>query len=203
MIIQPGKIKKDEYGEYCRDCFSQNLLKRLDIQGRNHYFCRDCNHQEERSLIIDPKVVWYLDGTNCYWHETVGIFLFNANNELLLFQRIIYPEAVTVPAGHLDKDRELESMALQELKEETGIVLNSLQFFVKKAIDNDSCRRGCDHHVWHVFVGRVYNYSATQIRINEEGTEAQWQTIENALSMNLTVPVRFILQEYSDQLYIS
>ena len=93
-------------------------------------------------------------------------------------------------------------MALQELEEETDIKLKSLNFIAKEAIYNDSCRRGCDHHIWHIFSGAVSDYSQINIKTNDEGTEPQWQSVNNALKTDLTVPVRLILQKYAQQLLI-
>lgn len=143
----------------------------------------------------DTQTQWF-SGDGVRWHETVGVFLKNETGRFLLFDRLIYPFGWTVPAGHLDRGESPQAGARRELAEETGVVAD-VTHLLTVDIDCDSCVAGGDAHRWHVFLACT---AATDIVLNEEGRSAMWTSFAEAADMDLVLPVRYLVEKFSDKI---
>jgi len=149
--------------------------------------------------VIDNKIVWWVDeNTREYWHESVGVFVFNSENKALFFERIIYPFAFAVPAGHLDVGENAETAVKRELQEEAGITANNVTFSTKEDVVGDKCRRGADNHKWHLYTTKIKDVA--EIKINEEGTRPVWLSLGEALKKDLVYPVRYFIEKYGEKI---
>ncbi|HBA36362.1 TPA: NUDIX domain-containing protein [Candidatus Falkowbacteria bacterium] len=194
----PANISLKQEGQYCIHCFSQKVEK-TDRDGLTYYHCHSCGQIAERSLVIDNSIVWWIDKkTNEYWHESVGIFVFNFENKALFFERTIYPFAFTIPAGHLDVGEIADVAVKRELKEETKIESDNVKLFSTEDVSGDKCRRGADHHKWHLYVAQIENIG--NIKINDEGIKPVWLTFDEALGKKLVYPVRYFIEKYGEKL---
>jgi len=197
----PNNISLKEDGQYCIKCFSKKV-KRIFKNNLTFYHCDSCGKTLERSLVIDNKIVWWVDEkTKEYWHESVGIFVFNSENKALFFKRIIYPFALAIPAGHLDVGENAQTAVGRELNEETGISLenNQIKLFTEENVIDDKCRRGADHHKWHLYISKINKIDS--IVINNEGAEPIWLSLEDALKNNPVYPVKFFIEKYGNKLF--
>lgn len=195
----PSIISLKEDGQYCIKCFS-NKIKRTFKNGLTFYYCNSCGETLDRSLVIDNKIIWWVDElTREYWHESVGIFVFNDKNKALFFKRTIYPFAITIPAGHLDSGENPQTAVKRELSEETGIILknNDLTLFSEEDVIGDKCRRGADNHKWHLYISKC---SKSNVTINDEGAGPVWLSLEEALKHDLVYPVKFFIEKYGNKL---
>jgi 8-oxo-dGTP pyrophosphatase MutT (NUDIX family) len=139
--------------------------------------------------------VWWIDETTRdLWHESIGVFLFNHNRQILLFKRVIYPFVYTIPAGHLGMGENPESAAIREVEEETGIILDSVRLISEEDIAGDECKWGADHHRWHLYEATVDNNIS--FKINSEGHEGAWYDLPEALYLELTKPTRYYIKKY-------
>ena len=195
----PTNISLKQEGQYCIHCFSQKV-ERTYKNGLTYYYCQSCGMTAERSLVIDNNIVWWVDKkTNEYWHESVGIFVFNFENKALFFERTIYPFAFAIPAGHLDTGEIAEVAIKRELTEETGIESDDVRLFSEEDVIGDKCRRGANNHRWHLYVTKIK--SADSVKINDEGVRPVWLTLNEALEKELVFPVRYFIEKYGEKLY--
>lgn len=196
----PSQISLENNGQYCLNCFS-NKIKRVFKNGLTFYHCDSCKKNLERSLVIDNKINWWINkSTEEYWHESVGVFLFNASNQVLFFKRVIFPFALTIPAGHLDSGEDPKTAVVRELKEETkiSIEVKNVFLFSEEDVIGDKCRRGADNHKWHLYVSKIKHNQ--NIAINDEGNEPIWLTLNEALEQKLTYPVKLFIEKYGNKL---
>ncbi len=194
----PINTSLKQEGQYCIHCFSQKV-ERTYRNGLTYYHCQSCGKAAERSLVIDNGIVWWIDKqTNEYWHESVGVFVFNSENKALFFERTIYPFALTIPAGHLDTGEIAEMAVKRELMEETGIKSDNVKIFSEEDVIGDKCRRGFDNHRWHLYVTKIKNTAG--IKINDEGVKPVWLTLNEALKKELVFPVRYFIEKYGERL---
>jgi len=194
----PTNVPLDQEGQYCIHCFSRKV-ERIFRDGLTYYHCHVCNKTAERSLVIDNNVVWWVDKkTKEYWHESVGVFVFNSKNKALFFERVIYPFAFAIPAGHLDAGETAEIAVKRELREETGIDSGSIRLFSEEDVIGDKCRRGADNHRWHLYIAKIENIE--EIKINDEGVKPVWLTLDEALKKELVYPVRYFIEKYGEKL---
>ena len=190
----PSSLKIDNlYRQYCLNCFREGIIRIYDDAGLTKYLCSNCNKILERSLVLDPAIIFWIDGFGNYWHKSVGILVYNQNKQLLLFKRTIFPYVFTIPAGHLDKNEQPLQAAKRELKEESGLEIKSLNLIFEGFVPGDSCRRGSDHHYWYLYKITVQK-AEIEIKNNDEGGHFAWMDI-NELSRNeITVPIKFFLE---------
>ncbi len=150
-------------------------------------------------IVIDPQINWWVDDTTKeYWHESVGVFVFNEKNEALFFERIIYPFAFAIPAGHLDSGEQPRDAVVRELREETGLVADKVMLFSEEDVIGDKCRRGADNHKWHLYVAKIKN--TDQVALNDEGMKPVWLPLDQAMTRELVYPVRYFIEKYGDKL---
>jgi ADP-ribose pyrophosphatase YjhB (NUDIX family) len=183
-----------------RFCINCNTEYPKEVTSAFH--CERCGRDSDRVIDIDPQVVYWVDPKTLeYWHESVGVFVINKNQEILLIERTLYPVGLcTIPAGHLDINEIPKEGAIRELFEETGIVTTEISLIVDLPMTDDSCRRGSDCHLWHLYRYRLEE--SVQIKVDQgEGKNPIWTTRENALQMKLTSPVKYFLEHYSDQIF--
>lgn len=192
----PESIPLDTEGQYCISCF-KGPVERMVNDGRMSYICKSCGKLEDRSLVIDNGVTWWVTENRTYWHESVGVVVVNKENKILCIMRQIFPFAYALPAGHLDKDEKPEHAARRELKEETSIVVEgTLEHLGDFDIPGDSCRRGSDDHIWHLYRYRLPNDS--KIVLSDEASRAEWFTLSELQNLdNATYPLLVIVQMYN------
>lgn len=194
----PKIISLNKEGQYCIECFADKI-QRVFKKNLTYYRCSLCGKTSERSLAIDNKIVWWVDkNTREYWHESVGIFVFDSGNKALFFERIMYPFAFAIPAGHLDTGENPEMAVKRELREEAGIRINNVKLFSEEDVIGDRCRRGADNHRWHLYTAKFK--SIGKIKINEEGSKPAWLSLEDALKKDLVYTVRYFIQKYGKKL---
>jgi 8-oxo-dGTP pyrophosphatase MutT (NUDIX family) len=151
--------------------------------GARHEYCFGC--LREGALREEIR-----DGRRC--HESAGVIVQNEAGEILLFARALFPPGFTVPAGHVDRDEEPARTAAREVSEEVGLQVGDLELLDDADVEADCCRRGCDHHRWHLYRARVTG--PPEVTVNEEGTDARWVTLDEALALPLTHSTRFFLE---------
>ncbi|MEN3357674.1 MAG: 8-oxo-dGTP diphosphatase [Mycobacteriales bacterium] len=181
--------------QYCAHCHAETVGRVLDPAGRTQYKCATCGRRHDRAIVLDPRVRWWLGADGEYWHESAGVFVFDADGRLLLFERTIYPFALTVPAGHVDTGEEPAAAAARELSEEVGLSAGPLVPLGRDDIPGDRCRRGSDAHRWHSYTAHL-DHAAPTVHVAEEGHRPQWLAVSDALTRDLTVPVRHLLTRY-------
>jgi 8-oxo-dGTP pyrophosphatase MutT (NUDIX family) len=149
------------------------------------------------------------------WHESCGVFVCSLNGMFLFYERTDFPAgAVTVPSGHVDAregpedgaGEEPEAAAARELAEEIRIkhVRITASQMVPVATDDivgDSCRLGSDAHQWHSFLAIPgVQIEPEDVTVIQEGMKPVLLTLEQALTKQLTFPVRYVIERHAASL---
>ncbi len=191
-------IPRDRDGQYCLSCLAPGVQP-VARDGRTYYRCAACGETLERSLVIDGAIKWWTDADGTYWHESVGIVAV-AGGKTLTFLRRLFPFGHTIPAGHVDAGEPPLAAALRELHEETGIVASDLELVAEFDFPGDSCRRGCDHHRWHLY--RLRLEAVPEVDASGEGSEVAWMTPEELRAKpNLTPALRHFVDAFGRELF--
>lgn len=191
----PLSIPLDKEGQYCFQCFS-GPIDRIFKDNLTYYKCLACGKISERSLVLDNQITWWVDKQGRYWHESVGVVV-RQEKKLLGLLRQIYPFAYTIPAGHLDAEENPERAAMRELKEETGLSTNKLKLIGEFDLPGDSCRRGSDHHRWHLYYVDIH--SSVRLQLSDEASIAQWLSLSQLRELkNMTYSLKYIVNTFGD-----
>ncbi|MGA7613760.1 MAG: NUDIX hydrolase [Thermoanaerobaculia bacterium] len=189
-ITQDGELH-----QFCESCGAE-ALDETRAGGKTSYRCRACGAVLPRAIIIDPGVVWWSGEDWTYWHESAGVLIRDDDHRILFFERTKYPPGITVPAGHVDRGEHHRETALREAREEVSVVLESVHLIAEADIANDSCRRGSDHHRWHLYEGSMP--ANGNVVVTDEGHRPVWLAREEALERPLIVPVRWFLERMDE-----
>jgi 8-oxo-dGTP pyrophosphatase MutT (NUDIX family) len=177
--------------EYCISC-GEESIDRLEGDRTLSFLCRECGMHSDRSILITPEMNWWIDSDDEYWHESSGVLVRDYQGRFLFFRRTMYPCGLTVPAGHVGTKERAHRAAIRELEEEVGIRVRSLKPVAAMNIVGDSCSAGSDSHRWHVFLCAYEG--PEEVEVSEEGKDATWLALDDALTEDLTFATRKILE---------
>lgn len=185
---------------YCINCHAEKITQIIE-NGITKFKCSSCKTVQERRIEFYPKLVYWIDeDTKELWHESVGAFIFNSLDQILLFERTIFPYFYTVPAGHLERGESPDMAIMREISEEVGLNPSRVELFDTSNIWGNQCSRGADIHKWNLFVAKIPN--EVLVIVNEEGNKPVWLSLDEALQKdNLDIPVRYFIQKHGEQLY--
>ncbi len=201
MKLDFNWTKDDQYHQYCINCLNESV-KRVFKNGRSFYYCSNCKQTLERSIAIDPGIIWWEAKDGEYWHESGGVFIRNLQGKFLFFERLLYPFALTVPAGHVDTGEKPLEATRRETFEEVGLSAEDQDFHLigTEDIVGDSCSRGADAHRWHAYLLQLKDNVDLQVTEADEGEKPVWLTLDQALTKDIVFPVEFIINKYHRQL---
>lgn len=199
MKLTPD-IPRDHDGQYCLECHAASVA-RVEIDGRVKFRCDACGKTLDRSLVIDGAIHWWADPDETYWHESAGVLVI-AEEMILVGKRRIYPFGISISAaGHVDARERPEVAAKRELWEETGIQVERLEpLIADHRFDGDSCRRGSDHHLWHLY--QAHLSVRPEVVLCDEASEMTWMTPEQIVAdPSLTPAFRHFVNTLGPKLF--
>ena len=114
-------------------------------------------------------------------HYTAGIMV-ECNGKYLLMDRTNPPPGFACPAGHIDEEESPKTCALRELQEETGIILEDVEFICEEEIPWNYCKSATVHY-WYLFKASA---SSEKVVIEEdEAKSIGWYTPQEMKQMNI------------------
>ena len=114
-------------------------------------------------------------------HYSVGIIV-ECNDKYLLMDRVNPPPGFACPAGHIDEGENPDTASVRELKEETGIIKDKLEFICEEEILWNYCK-SANAHYWYLYRTSV---NSEEININkDEAKVMKWFTKEEIRNIQL------------------
>jgi nucleoside triphosphatase len=113
---------------------------------------------------------------------TVGVFIFNKANELLLVKSHKWLGKYVVPGGHVELGERLEQAAIREAKEETGLDIYDLQFINFQQFIHDPAFWKHKHFIFFDFVCKT---DSLEVKLNDEAQEHIWVKLDTVLHLPL------------------
>ena len=107
-------------------------------------------------------------------NTSVGQIIRNGK-KIAVIERINYPEAYALPAGHVDGDRSFTAAMLREIEEEAGLLVEENKSVFKEDIDNPCKRTGGTHHLWEVY--EALRWSGI-LKAGSDARKARWFSAE-------------------------
>lgn len=180
----------------------KETVERQFSKGKSYYYCSSCKQTLERSITIDPEIVWWVGKDKEYWHESGGAFIRNPKGQFLFFERLQFPFVLTVPAGHVDSGETPLVATRRETIEEVGLNAKPADYLkiATEDIIGDSCSRGSDAHRWHAYLLKLESNKKLSVTEPEEGENPVWLTLDQALAKDLAYPVMYIIEKHKAEL---
>jgi len=118
---------------------------------------------------------------------TVGVFIFNQVNELLLLKSHKWPGKYVVPGGHVELGERLEEAVIRETKEETGLDVYDIEFINFQQFIYDPAFWKQRHFIFFDYACKT---ESTQVQLNDEAEEHVWVRLEAAAQLPLDIYTR-------------
>jgi nucleoside triphosphatase len=118
---------------------------------------------------------------------TVGVFIFNQADELLLLKSHKWPGKYVVPGGHVELGERIEDAAIREAKEETGLDIYELEFINFQQFVYDPSFWKPRHFIFFDYACRT---ESTDVQLNDEAEEHVWVRLEAAIHLPLDAYTR-------------
>jgi nucleoside triphosphatase len=127
---------------------------------------------------------------------TVGVFIFNQADELLLLKSHKWPGKYVVPGGHVELGERIEETAVREAKEETGLDIYDLEFINFQQFVYDPSFWKPRHFIFFDYACRT---DSTEVKLNDEAEEHVWVRLEAAVSLPLDTYTRTSIEKLREQ----
>jgi len=120
-----------------------------------------------------------------YPEPTVGLFIVNPKDELLLIHSPKWRGFWTLPGGHIEKGESWKAAATREAKEEVGLAVEPKEiFFVQEAISPENFHKKDSHFIFLEVLCRVSG--GTVDLDGREAVDFVWASPKEALKeMNI------------------
>ncbi|HEY5157367.1 MAG TPA: NUDIX domain-containing protein [Anaerolineales bacterium] len=111
---------------------------------------------------------------------TVGVFIFNHEGQLLLFQSHKWPGRFVVPGGHVELGERIEQAVVREAKEETDLEVRDLHFLVWQEFIYDPSFWKQRHFIFFDYACQA---DSSEVHMNDEAEAYIWIDPQKALDL--------------------
>lgn len=115
-------------------------------------------------------------------HTSVGVLIYNEDNELLLIERGTFPFGMAAPAGHVDQHASYEEAAIAEAREEVGLDIKGLRLVAEGRRDNPCRRVNGTWHYWKIYEARASGIVKLSAR---EAKRAEWCGVQRLVELGM------------------
>ncbi len=131
-----------------------------------------------------------------YPEPTVGALIFNPEGKVLLIKSHKWRDRYVIPGGHIELGEKIEDALRREIKEETGLDIHDIEFFLLQEFIFDKTFHKKRHFL---FLDHICKTTSTQVSLDQEGQEYVWVNPDEALNLQVEPYTRRILEEYIER----
>jgi len=122
-----------------------------------------------------------------FLEPTVGVFIFNTGDELLLLKSHKWPDKYVIPGGHVELGERIEEAAIREAKEETGLDVYDLEFINFQEFIYDPSFWKPRHFIFFDYACKT---TSTDVQLNDEAEDHVWVRLDAAVHLPLDTYTR-------------
>ncbi|RLE67988.1 MAG: ADP-ribose pyrophosphatase [Thermoprotei archaeon] len=128
-----------------------------------------------------------------YPEPTVGALIFNPAGKILLIKSHKWRNKYVIPGGHIELGEKIEEALKREVKEETGLDIYDIKFICFQEFIFDKAFWKRRHFIFLDFACKT---DSTEVKLNSEGQEFVWVTLDEALKLDIEPYTRKTIEEY-------
>jgi nucleoside triphosphatase len=128
-----------------------------------------------------------------YPEPTVGALILNKENQVFLMKSPKWHGKYVIPGGHIEIGESAESALVREIKEETCLDINNIEFISFQELIYDPIFQKKKHFIFLDFSCKT---ESTEVKLNEEGESYIWTTIDQALTLDIEPYTRKTIENY-------
>jgi nucleoside triphosphatase len=128
-----------------------------------------------------------------YPEPIVCVFILNDKGELLLLSSPKWKDLSIVPGGHIELKETIQDALIREVKEETDLELNNIQFL---NIDEYIETTATDEVKHYIFLNHCGTTATTYVTLNEEAEQYRWVLPKDALNLKITASTKKVIETY-------
>lgn len=111
---------------------------------------------------------------------TVGALIFNRKGEVFLMKSHKWKNKYVIPGGHIELGEGIEEALKREIKEETGLIIQDIEFLCFQEFVYDKAFWKKRHFI---FLDYVCETDSPKVTLNSEGQDYVWVSIKEALKL--------------------
>jgi len=124
---------------------------------------------------------------------TVGALIFNSQGEVFLMKSYKWRDKYVIPGGHIELGEALEEALKREIKEETGLGIYDIGFICYQEFIFENAFWKKRHFLFFDFACKA---KSTKVKLNSEGQEYVWVSLEKALKLPIEPYTKYAIREY-------
>lgn len=128
-----------------------------------------------------------------YPEPTVGALIFNSRGELFLMKSHKWLGKYVVPGGHIELGERMEEALVREVKEETNLEVNEIEFLCYQEFIHDPTFWKRRHYIFFDFTCRA---TSSDVILNDEAQSYAWVAPEMALEMEIEPYTEHAIRAY-------
>lgn len=128
---------------------------------------------------------------------TVGALILNEEGALLLIKTHKWQHRYGLPGGKIEMGESAEAALLREIKEETNLDVESIEFLLYQDCIYSEEFYKPKHFIFLNF--QCQAIAPIHVVLNEEAQEYLWIMPEEALNFNLNSPTRLLIETYLEK----
>lgn len=131
-----------------------------------------------------------------YPEPTVGALIFSPEGKLFLMRSHKWRDKYVIPGGHIELGESMEQALRREIKEETGLDIDNVEFigFQEFILDDAFWKK---RHF--VFFDYACTTESVQVTLNDEAQEYVWVPLAEALALPVEPYTGQTIQTYIQQ----
>lgn len=131
-----------------------------------------------------------------YPEPTVGAMIFSPQGKLFLMRSHKWRDQYVIPGGHIEVGESIEQALRREIKEETGLDIDNIEFIGFQEFILDDAFWAKRHFI---FFDYACTTESVQVTLNDEAQEYAWVPLEEALDWPVEPYTRSTIQTYIQQ----
>ena len=128
-----------------------------------------------------------------YPEPTCGALIFNPAGKIFLMKSHKWRDKYVIPGGHVELGEKIEDALKREIKEETELDIHDVEFicFQEFIYGEEFWKK--KHFIFFDFACKT---NSTEVKLNSEGQEFVWVTLEEALKLPIEPYSKKTIEEY-------